>query len=127
MEGKFGKWTFNFTEDDIWNYDLFNNKEDAIIEGKCVAKNNGLDHFYIGKTKEPIFSAIDGESYLEAAAESLGYEVGVELSDQWYESVDLKDINKLEEMLDNTFEKWKKETNNIPKCYSIIEVEEIKL
>jgi len=126
-EDKFGKWTFNLNKDGFWNYELFESKKNAVKEGECVAKNRSLNRFYIGKTKEPVFSAIDVDSILERAWESLSSEVGIDLADKWYENINSKDVSRLEEMLCDTFEKWKIETNNVPKCYAITEFEEIEV
>ena len=118
-----GKWVYDLYNDEIWENEVCDTREEAIVEGMKAAKEEGLRGFYVGLTKSPELT-IDAGLIVEYMQESLWEQVG-ESAERW--SPKREDINKLQVMLDEVFEKWQKESGNEITCYQITETEYIDI
>ena len=121
-----GKWVAEISNSDIWRGDEFNTKEQAIAEGRKLAKEDGLNKFKIGET-EPAFNfGIDVDSVIERINETMYEDIG-EVAEDYLGDVELEHLLELEEKLNEVFFKWQKEHGYEPTFYKIINIEEINV
>ena len=98
---------------------------DAKIEATQEYPTGEIKKAYIGcvcgfkpvVNAESVIEEIQNDAEFEADEASLGY----------LEDVSLADINKLQEMLTETFNKWAKETGNEPNFFTVENVKEYSL
>ena len=128
-EPKAGKWSYNFTEDGIWDNDTFDTKEEAFEAGLLAsALEDDYETFYTGKLA-PITisqnSAIDVDDILERVGEQLDEEYGGDFDhgEQWYDAIKKEDQDTLETMLNATFHEWLQKTNNHPTSLTIVDID----
>ena len=115
---------------DKWSYSLdgatytavYDSKEAALKDAVMDAKSENYASFCVGRVMAfvPIVSA---EDVVEQIGQS-AYDDADEYSWGYLDDIKKCDMQKLEQMLTETFNKWAKETNNEPHFWMIEDVEE---
>lgn len=123
------KWSYNFTEDGLWDNEVFATGEEAYEAGKAAALEEGYDIFYIGQLVPITISrnaVIDVDDILDAVSQQLDDEYGGDFDpgEQWYEAITSDDKLTLEEILNVAFHEWLQKTNNQPKTLTVIDIDE---
>lgn len=133
-----GKWVINITHGEIWtnveDWGEFDSKEKATEYGKKnyteMIKSYGDSiqlendkYFSVGQV-EHVYPHIDAERIIDDAGENIYDQCG-EVADDYLMNVNEKDIEELEEKLNDVFSDWLKKTNNQPTFYQIANTEDI--
>ena len=119
-----GKWTYNYSDYDIWDNDECPSREDAIESGK----NAYDDSFFIGEVNKVNFTVDDLNSdywankIVENLAKKLYDEVD-EIAEYWKTT---DHINSLAARLNFVILDWITNVAKQPNCYAIKNVEEIE-
>lgn len=123
------KWSYNFTEDGLWDNEVFATGEEAYNAGKAEALDRGDDTFYIGQLVPITIShnaMIDVDDILNSVSQQLDDEYGsdFEHGDYWYDAITSDDKLTLEEMLNASCQEWLRKTDNQPKTLTVIDIDE---
>lgn len=127
MEWNF-KYSYSFYEDTGFSCE-YDSIEEALQAAKEDAQND--DEFrdaktvYIGKVCEFV-PVVDADNVIEGL-QNEAYCDADDAAQDYLEDVSIVDLNKLQEMLTETFNKWAKETGNEPNFYTVEDVEEYSL
>ena len=125
-----GDWTFNNYNYDTWSNDHYDTKEEAIAAGVELANDEGWLRLYIGQVQEiPVDSPMDADDVIERTAESIDDNYGGDWKpgDRFLSGIDDGDSERLQELLDEAFGRWVIKRNIKCPCFSIENIEEIKL
>ena len=117
----FKKWTFEILDCDIWGNELFETKKKAIEEGIKLAKELDKNGFFLGYTEKPVIN-ISADNILETIEMELFDDTG-KVAEGWYQEILEEEKDKLEDMLNETFQKWMDETDNNINCYKDTNIE----
>ena len=117
----FKKWTFEILDCDIWGNELFETKKKAIEEGIKLAKELDKNGFFLGYTEKPVIN-ISVYNILETIEMELFDDTG-KVAEGWYQEILEEEKDKLEDMLNETFQKWMDETDNNINCYKDTNIE----
>lgn len=128
-EPKAGKWSYNFTEDGLWDNETFATGKEAYDAGVAAALDRGDDTFYIGQLVPITIShnaAVDVDGILDQISQQLddGYGSDFEHGERWYDAITSDDKLTLEEMLNAAFQEWLQKTSNQPTSLTIIDIDE---
>ncbi|MCR6515322.1 hypothetical protein M4I33_10630 [Clostridium sp. LY3-2] len=122
-----GKWVAEMSlNSDIWHGDEFDTKEQAIAEGRKLAKDDDLNKFKIGQTEPACNFGIDVDNVIERISETMYDDIG-EVAEDYLGDVTVEHLLELEEKLNEVFFKWQKEHGYEPTFYKIINIEEINV
>lgn len=119
-----GKWTYNYSDYDVWDNDVYPTREEAIEHGKCAYD----DSFYIGEVNNVNFTVDDLSSsdwayrIVEDLKETLYSEVG-DAVDYWST---LEHLDSLAARLNFVILDWITNVAKQPNCYAIKNVEYIE-
>jgi hypothetical protein len=119
------KWTYNVFDDDIWSNDDYETKEDAIKHGREAALNEENDCFFVGQIV-PFIPSINAYAVLDGISENACEECG-ESGHDYLTCVDKKDVEKLEEQLNEVLNKWLIDTGNEPYFWKIETIQKIEI
>ena len=97
----------------------FDTVEEALEEARQPYQDAG-PVVYVGEN-EPFKPSIDGTEIIESIQQQADDAVG-ESAEIYLENVQLGDIEKLGDMLTDTFNKWAKETGNEPNIFTAVNV-----
>ena len=123
------KWSYNFTEDGLWDNEVFETGEEAYEAGKAEALDRGGDTFYNGQLVPITISsnaAVDVDGIFDLISQQLDDEYGsdFEHGERWYDAITSDDKLTLEEMLNAAFHEWLQKTSNQPTSLTIIDIDE---
>lgn len=108
-----------------WYVDYqFDTREEAIEEGKKLAKKEGSTRFRIGLAIPEGIPTIDGEFFIENIQNQLYDNVGEE---DYLEDATKEQIDELEEQLNEVFYNWNIKHGFEPNCYNIEKEEWIEV
>jgi len=112
-----GLWMYNFGDEENWNEDdYYDTKEEAIENGRLEGIDRGETQYQVGQISM-FCPSICAESIIENIEENAYDECGEHGEDCM--SCTKEELNKLQNMLDETLNKWMDETNNRPMIYKI--------
>lgn len=122
-----GKWSFNFTEDGLWDQEAFDTKLEAIEAGVERAIEEGYETFYVGQFEAITISsnsAIDADDILNDLSQQLddNYGSDFEHGAQWYDGIKTEDGDLLQTMLDEALNTWLQKTDNYPRTLTVVSI-----
>lgn len=118
------KWTFNHQSCDYWGNDMFDSREEAIVEGVRHATEMGWTALFVGKVSEPSIG-VCGDHAIDEVQEDVYDQCG-EFAEGFLSGVSMDMRHELSDMLTDTFITWMKKNELQPTFFTITETEEIK-
>ena len=124
-------WIYGPNECGQWDSELYENREDAIADGKDEAKDYGWDALYIAKAEHitPRI-VIDVDEILCLTAEELNATIHTDdesLGGSFIKDITKEQKNLLQDKLDRAAKEWLKEINYVSSAYICEDTEEIPL
>lgn len=119
-----GKWTYNYSDYDVWDNDVYPTREEAIEHGKCAYD----DSFYIGEVNNIDFTVDDlnSEYWANRIVEDLEKILYDEVSDAvgcWNTE---DHIDSLAARLNFVVLDWIANVAKQPNCYAIKNIEYVE-
>ncbi|MBG9730782.1 hypothetical protein ABD87_14900 [Lysinibacillus sphaericus] len=111
-------WTFTNDISGLWNNNLFPNKEVAIQFGIVFCKQNNLDHFFVGKTVQPIDYVIDTQNILMNLRQNVLALTNYQ--GEYMEKVSEKSVYMLQDSFLEVLNEWLKENHLEARTFSIL-------
>lgn len=125
------KWTYNDQESDIWSFDHYDTKEEAIAAGEEEAKELGwLFEFFVGEVVEtPIDYKVDASDVIDKAAEHIDDNYGGDWDpgETFVSMIKDEDTECLDKLLNDAFAKWIEERGIKSHTFLIKNTERIEL
>jgi len=123
------KWSYNFSEDGLWDNEVFETGEEAYEAGKDAALEDGYEVFYIGQLVPitiPQNYVMVTDEVLRQVSQYLDDEYGSEFEhgERWYEKITEDEKLTLDEMLNNALQAWLEKTHNHPKTLMVTDIDE---
>ena len=111
-----GQWTWNTSDEGIWQHNYFESKEEALEDAKINVEEE-IEGVYVGQVKEfaphvSAYSIID--QLQEDACELCG-----EASDYYLNKISSEQEQELTDMMTSAFNVWSEKYNHDPSFYSI--------
>lgn len=122
---KSGQWMFNFGNEENWCEDeYYDTREEAVKAGDLEAIERNEYAYQVGQIAcfEP---SIDADSVIDDISSNAYDECG-EHGEDYLCRLPKKEVDRLQELLDEVLVKWIKETNNEPTFYKIENSETIQ-
>lgn len=120
------KWTYNEKDYDYWGHETYDTKEDAIEAAKeylCGMQ----PEIYVGKcVKIALPTYVDVDSIFERLNENYAEEC-FEYDDYLFDGVEREDSEWLEEKMSNLMQEFYKKIGLVSPCYTIEDIEVVKL
>ena len=123
-------WIYGPNECGQWDSELYENREDAIADGKDEAKDYGWDMLYIAKAEHVtprILIDVDEILYLTACEINASRSCEVDLGESFVKDITKEQKKLLQEKLNKAAKEWLKEINYVSSAYICEDTEEIPL
>lgn len=121
------KWTNEIDlNSDTWRGGIYDNREEAIKEGRKEAIEYEKKHFKVGIIEDVPNFGIDVDKVIEDIQNTMYSEIG-EVAEDYLDDVTTEHLLKLEEQLNEVFYKWQEKYNYKPTFYRVISEEIINV
>jgi len=128
MNDKEGKWSFNKSDDEYWNNDVFDTKEEAEKAAVEHGKENGYTEIDVGMCAYlPLPCYVDPDDILERLNEQYAEDAGGEYDDDLYSDVKKEDLDWLEEEMSKVVQEFHKRADIKSIWYTVTNIHSIEI
>ena len=128
MKMQEGKWSFNISNAEFWNKDLFDTKEEAERAAVEYGKEYGYSEMEVGMSVLlPLPCYVESDDILESLNEQYAEDAGGEYDDDLYTEVKKEDIDWLEEEMSKIVQEFHKRDGVKSTWYTVTNIYSVKI